>query len=328
MDILTQMVLGGAVSSQILKSEAPRKAILLGGIIAAIPDLDMFLMFNVNDYEELILHRSFSHAILPFLLLSFLLVFFNRFFPLLKNTGNFRLFSCIFLVLLSHALLDCLTTWGTQLFWPLDTRIATQSIFVIDLIYSVSLGAGLALLFVFQNKNWAFKTNRWTLLLSCTYLTMLLAYQEYFKGLIREEARSDEVLRVATQPVLFKPFKYRAVIEHTDTFYVSRKAISIFQIEEIDYYAIPRNRKYFIEISELIDLYPLFNLSRGYLSISKKDSNYYEINDLRYGPQNSLSEKYHSIFSYYIRVENDSVIFSQNMRTSKRLEKMLQKVFL
>ena len=50
MDILTQMVLGGAVSSQILKSETPRKAIILGGIIAAIPDLDMFLIFNVSDY--------------------------------------------------------------------------------------------------------------------------------------------------------------------------------------------------------------------------------------------------------------------------------------
>ncbi|QNL21233.1 metal-dependent hydrolase [Hyphobacterium sp. CCMP332] len=328
MDILTQMALGGAVSSQILKSENPRRAIFLGAIIAAIPDLDMFLMFNVSDYEELILHRSFSHAVLPFLLLSFLIIFFNRYLPIVKNTSNFRLFICIFLVLLSHAFLDCLTTWGTQLFWPLDTRIATQSIYVIDLIYSFSLGSGLALLFVFQNKNWAFKTNRWTLLLSCTYLAMLLAYQEYFKVLIREEARFDEALRVATQPVLFEPFKYRAVIEHPDTFYVSHSAISVFQTDELDYYTIPKNKYYFIEISELIDLYPLFNLSRGYLSITKKDSNYYEINDLRYGPQNCRSENYNSIFSYYIRVENDSVIFSQNMRTSKRLEKMMRKVFL
>ncbi len=322
------MVLGGAVSSQILKSEKPRRAIYFGGLIAAIPDLDMFLMFNVGDYEELILHRSFSHAILPFLLLSFLILFFNRIYPLIKNSSDVRLFFCIFFVLLSHALLDCLTTWGTQLFWPLDTRIATQSIYVIDLIYSVSLGLGLALLFIFQNKEWAFKTNRWTLLISCIYLIVLLTYQEYFKNSIKQQSKFQKALRVNTQPVLFAPFKYRAVIEFPDTFYISRYAISAFQTGAIDYYKIPKNREFFIEISESIDLYPLYNLSRGYLSISKMDSNYYKIEDLRYGPQDEQIENYNSVFNYYIRVENDSVEFRQNMRTSKRLEKMLRRVFL
>ena len=43
----------------------------------------------------------------------------------------------MFLALLTHPLLDAQTTWGTQLFWPFEWRVAIENIFIIDPIYTV-----------------------------------------------------------------------------------------------------------------------------------------------------------------------------------------------
>src|SRR5690606_31684357 len=40
-------------------------------------------------------------------------------------------------VLVTHALLDCFTTWGTQLFWPFPLKVSFNNIFVIDPLYTV-----------------------------------------------------------------------------------------------------------------------------------------------------------------------------------------------
>lgn len=39
--------------------------------------------------------------------------------------------------LVTHPLLDCHTTWGTQLFWPLSWKLSWNNIFVVDPIYTV-----------------------------------------------------------------------------------------------------------------------------------------------------------------------------------------------
>jgi len=39
--------------------------------------------------------------------------------------------------LFTHPLLDAHTTWGTQLFWPFDLRLAYKNIFVIDPLYTL-----------------------------------------------------------------------------------------------------------------------------------------------------------------------------------------------
>ncbi len=328
MDILTQIVLGGAVSSQILKDENPRKAIIAGCILGALPDLDMLLIYDVSDFEELILHRSFSHAILPFLILSFLLLYFNRSISFFKHSSPLRLFMSFFLVLLTHALLDCLTTWGTQLFWPLDTRIATQTVYVIDLIYSVVLGTGLAIFFIFSKSNLAKKMNRWTLILSSCYLVILFNYQQFFIRKVSANPSFEKAIRINTQPILFTPFKYRAVIEFPDSFMVSREVLSVFDPINGNYFSLPKNTDYLLEISEHIDLYPLYNLARGYLCIDKVKSNTYKITDLRYAPINPDSNEYESVFTYYVILNNGEAEFKQNMRTHKRLEKLFQKIFL
>jgi len=46
----------------------------------------------------------------------------------------------VFLVLMTHILSDCLTVYGTQIFWPLPTPpVMWSAIFIIDPMYSLPL---------------------------------------------------------------------------------------------------------------------------------------------------------------------------------------------
>ena len=57
----------------------------------------------------------------------------------------------MFVSLVTHPLLDAHTAWGTQLFWPLECRIAYKNIFVVDPLYTLPFLAFLILAMI-QNR--------------------------------------------------------------------------------------------------------------------------------------------------------------------------------
>jgi inner membrane protein len=137
MDSLSQIVLGAAVGNQVLGKKIGNKAILYGAIIGTMPDLDVLYGKLLDPLTATEIHRGFSHSTLLFLFLSPILGWILQKMEHKKGV-NFReatLFS--FLILQTHSLLDLFTTWGTQLFWPLETRFSLQSIFVIDPLYTL-----------------------------------------------------------------------------------------------------------------------------------------------------------------------------------------------
>ena len=322
------MALGAAVNTVVLKEENKRRAILSGACLAAVPDLDMFLVMASDDYQELIIHRSFSHAILPFVLLAFVLVWFNGKFNFFKSTAKPRLFWAFFLVLLTHALLDCLTTWGTQLFWPFDYRIATQTVDVIDLLYSGILFIPLLVVFIFNKKEWAGQLIKGALMLSTLYLGLLFSYQQLFIREKTEIERFTNAIRITTQPGYVSPFHYRTVVEMPDRFFVSRYPETLFGEKKDQYFEIPKNSNYLNQIQRDFDLSALIALTRGYLSVEKESNNVYRLSDLRYAPRYPGSDEYNSIFTYYIIYNGDEIEFRQNMRTNARIEAILRRLFM
>ena len=120
MDSLSQIVLGAGVGEAILGKKVGNKTILWGAIIATVPDLDVIPGMFMDPINYVFFHRGFSHSLAFFILASpifgWLLQKLYR-----KQTAtwwNWTVFS--FWVLFTHALLDCFTSWGTQLFWPFD----------------------------------------------------------------------------------------------------------------------------------------------------------------------------------------------------------------
>jgi len=142
MDSVTQIVLGGAVAATIGYKQLGRSSLVIGAVLATLPDLDIFLPAKdaVTSFTE---HRGFSHSLFvlfpfAFLCFSILKLKFNS-----HIISNQRLFWLCCLVLITHPLLDAFTSYGTQLFWPLAVQpIAVASIFAIDPLYTLPLLIG------------------------------------------------------------------------------------------------------------------------------------------------------------------------------------------
>lgn len=84
-------------------------------------------------------HRGFTHSLLlmpPFaLLLSWI---YCRFRPDAFWTLG-RVFFLTISVLVTHTLLDAMTTYGTQLLWPFEGYFELRNIFIIDPLYTLPL---------------------------------------------------------------------------------------------------------------------------------------------------------------------------------------------
>ena len=135
MDSVTQIVLGAAVAQAVLGEKVGNKAMLYGAISGTIPDLDVLVKPFVDTVTALEWHRGFTHSILFSILFA---PVFGWLVSRWEKNASWKQWSWLFFFgFITHPLLDAHTTWGTQLFWPFDLRLAYKNIFVIDPLYTL-----------------------------------------------------------------------------------------------------------------------------------------------------------------------------------------------
>lgn len=139
MDSLTQAVLGAGIQGALMGRYQGRKALLYGGLLATLPDLDV-LMSYPDPVSLMTHHRGFSHSVFVLTGLAALLAWLiRRKWPQAPYSAG-RLFLTLFLVLVTHPVLDAFTVYGTQLFWPWPSIPESWSaVFIIDPVYTLPL---------------------------------------------------------------------------------------------------------------------------------------------------------------------------------------------
>ncbi|MDH4559188.1 metal-dependent hydrolase [Pseudomonas sp. BN417] len=139
MDSLTQALLGATVQGALLGRWQGRKALLYGAMLGTLPDLDVVIRYT-DAVASMTYHRGFSHSIFALSALAALLTGLVRRWRPHPGYSTRWLFLSLWLVLVTHPLLDCFTGYGTQFLWPLESRpIAWSSIFIIDPLYTLPL---------------------------------------------------------------------------------------------------------------------------------------------------------------------------------------------
>jgi len=189
MDSLTQFLLGASVSGAILGPRPGGRALLIGGLVATLPDLDSFVPMG-NAINDMTHHRGPGHSVLVQTALAPLIAAaVRRVVPDTRAHGKLLLLT-VWLCLVTHSILDSLTTYGTQILWPLEIGppVAFSSIFIIDPVYSVLLVVGvLTAFFLRANRPRALRINRILLVASTLYLCAGAASHM----IVRARAESD-----------------------------------------------------------------------------------------------------------------------------------------
>ncbi|MFY0991860.1 metal-dependent hydrolase [Halomonas sp. C05BenzN] len=171
MDSLTQAALGAAVGGAVLGRRLGRKAVLIGAVLGTLPDLDVVIDYG-DAVANITEHRGFSHSLFVLAGLATALTLLSRRFAPARDISPGRWAVFFGLCLLTHPLLDALTTYGTQLWWPMDVRPAAWPIvFIIDPLYTLPLLVGIGMALVTGNGR---RGPAWGLALASAYLVFAL----------------------------------------------------------------------------------------------------------------------------------------------------------
>ena len=220
MDSLTQMALGAAVGTATLGRKAGPRAALWGAAIATLPDLDVLLPFG-DPVRDFTFHRAESHALFWLTLVSPALAWLAwRLHRATNQARGIRFrdwWLLAWLALVTHALLDAFTIYGTQLLLPFsDFPVGLGSIFIIDPLYTVPLLVGV-LGFVYlrrRNPDRALRWNAAGIVASTAYLAWSMAAQSHVTGVVHRSLAATNLAdgRVLVTPTAFNTLLWRVVV--------------------------------------------------------------------------------------------------------------------
>ncbi|RYJ59539.1 metal-dependent hydrolase [Pseudomonas songnenensis] len=221
MDSITQALLGASVQGALLGRWQGRKALAYGAVLGTLPDLDVVIDYG-DAVANMTYHRGFSHSLFVLSVVAVLLTWLvRRFRPDPRYSGT-RLFATVWLVLVTHVLLDAFTSYGTQLFWPLTTPpIAWSSIFIIDPLYSVPLLLAVLAAGLFGLSGRIARWPAYALIISTGYLGFTLAGKQMAEHRVQSAVASQGIQaeRMFSTPTPFNSLLWRVILVDGEHYY-------------------------------------------------------------------------------------------------------------
>lgn len=327
MDSLTQIVLGAAVGEAVLGKKVGNKAMLYGAIAGTIPDLDILASYVTDTVTALEIHRGFTHSI-------FFSVFFAPIFGWLvsryESYKDFKAWSWLFFwAFLTHPILDAHTTWGTQLFWPLEYRLAFKSIFVIDPLYTLPFLLFL-ILAMFQIRDAPKRRlyNKVGIIISSSYLLLTfvlkgMAFNEFEMALKDQHIEYSEI---ETKPAPFNTILWSANVETKKNYLIGY--YSFFDSKPIHFVTYPKNHDLLGELIQDEKVQRMIAVSKGWFTITKKENGLY-YNDLRFGLLSLKPNSQNFAFQYEIKTTNSGkVSFVETKKNREDAKQLLSDLWM
>lgn len=306
MDSLTQIILGAAVGEAVLGKKVGNKAMLYGAIAGTIPDLDIFASYFTDTVSALYIHRGFTHSIVFSMLFA---PIFGWIVSRYEAYNNWKGWTWLFFwAFVTHPILDAHTTWGTQLFWPFDLRLAFKTIFVVDPLYTLPFLVFLIL--AMKQKRSSTKRgfyNKLGLTISTSYLvlTFLLKWISFNQFENALETQNINYIQLDTRPSPLNTVLWSANVETEDAYLLGN--YSFFDTQPIHFETYPKNHELLGHLKENETVKRMIGISEGWYTITKKDETLY-YNDLRFGLLSLAPNTQNFVFQYQIEVTDTNQV--------------------
>ncbi|GGG51235.1 metal-dependent hydrolase [Bizionia arctica] len=327
MDSLTQIVLGAAVGEAVLGRKIGNKAMLYGAIAGTIPDLDIFSSYFTDTVSALEIHRGFTHSIFFSILFAPIFGWLVSRYETYKDVKGWSWL--FFWCLVTHPILDAHTTWGTQLFWPLESRLAFKTIFVIDPLYTLPFLVFLILV-LFQKRNTPRRRfyNNMGLILSSSYLLLTFALKgmannQFEKALIKQQI---DYVDMETKPAPFNTILWSANVETKDQYLIGY--YSFLDKNPIHFEAYPKNHNLLGDLIQKKKVQRMIQISKGWYTITEKEDRLY-YNDLRFGLLSLKPNAQNFVFQYEIKTDKQGeVTFTETIKNPDDAKQLLKDLWI
>ncbi|NNC86609.1 MAG: metal-dependent hydrolase [Bacteroidia bacterium] len=221
-----------------------------------------------------------------------------------------------FIALLTHPILDAFTSYGTQLYWPFKERVAWNTIFVADPIYTVPfLICVIAFLFFRRTSKVRRRLNYLGLFLSCSYLAFTVFNKQHINSIFEKNLVQQNISysTYQTKPMPLNNLLWSITINGKDSMYLGYYSL-LDENENINFISFNKNH----EIGEII------NDQKEYNRLTFFSDNYYVLEqrgdtihygDLKFGIMGTGDTKpTRFIMSYDILNTESGTEFIQNFR--------------
>lgn len=284
MDSLSQIALGAAVSIAVMgRHSTVARAAAWGAIAGTLPDLDVFIDHG-NPIHNMVLHRSDTHSLLWLTLFSLplaaLVCQYHKAWPQFR-----RWWLALWLVLITHPLLDWLTVYGTQLARPFSSYpFAVGSIFIVDPLFTLPLLAGIGWALYRKRTDWR-SSNSLGLSLAGVYLLWGVMAQQYVQHIAEDSVSNQGITidKMLVTPTPLNTLVWRVVVISGDRYLEGY--YSLFDAEShIHFAAFSRNTNLEQALPNNDGLMRLSAFSKGFYALEQfKDQ--IVIKDLRMGQE-------------------------------------------
>ena len=284
MDSLTQITLGAAVGVAAMgRRTAVWKAALWGGIAGTLPDLDVFV-----DYGDAVLnmvrHRGESHAFFYLTLLAPLLAW-----VVSRLHGEATLFRrwwlALWLVLITHPLLDAMTVYGTQLLMPFTNHpFGVGSMFIIDPAYTVPLIVGVVAALRLKNAR-GLRWNAAALFITTLYLGWSVVGQQQAERVARDSLAQQGISAqgLLVTPAPFNTVLWRLVATTPEQYFEGYYSL-LDSAPTVRWTAYPRGAELLARHGDNDSVQRIAAFSKGIFSMSEQDGRVL-LTDLRMGQE-------------------------------------------
>lgn len=215
MDSVTQAALGAAVGGAVLGPRLGWRGFAWGAGLGTLPDLDSLVPYG-GPVADFTYHRGYSHALVVVTAAAPLIAWPLQRLHRRRGIGGGRALAAVWLVLVTHVLLDACTIYGTQLLLPFsDHPVGLGSIFIIDPLFTLPLVVGIAAALT-RGRDRPHRARHWNtagLVVATAYLAWTIGAQQWV------EARAAAAIeraglpaeRMLATPTAFNSLLWRVV---------------------------------------------------------------------------------------------------------------------
>ena len=308
MDSLTQAVVGAVVGELILGKKLGWRGVAWGAFFGTLPDLDVVVLPFLDAAAGIRWHRGLSHSILVMIVASLALAKPLAKLHKKKSVRPKEMGWLVFWAWSTHVLVDCFTTYGTQIFEPFSSyRVAMNTLFIVDPLFTLPLLVGLVMVLRMDSKEFLKRRRimKWSVVVSCLYFAFGLSMKFWAESKIRDDLtkKIPDGELVAVAPSSFNTILWRGLIEVEDGYFLTYW--SPFDHGDATYEFIPKNRELAKDFEGKDAMEALKWFSRGHWVAREGDDGTMVIIDMRFteirDPHDGTLQP---IFQWHMRIDD------------------------
>jgi len=285
MDSVTHLLAGACIAAAIAPPAQRRLALGAGALLNTLPDVDYLWLAFADPVSRFVSHRGFTHSlfVLPFAAIACWLLL-RRFAPVTRASPGRWLAICV-ATLLAHPLLDAMTVYGTQLFWPFaDAPVMHANLFIIDPLLTLPLLVGVAGAWRLGADPRGQGRVLMALALAATYIGWTLIAKQHLDTTVRAHfaAKGAPDIELLTVPTPFNSVLWRVLVMSGDAY--AEGYYSFLGAGKLELQAYPGQRALPEPLASSDAAVRLKTFTRGYYRIDRVGDRYVFV-DLRMGAE-------------------------------------------